>query len=62
MKRLLTALCLLATSVVVAQNSGGIDAAMMEKIRTGYKNTPAERAVKKCPCNNLYCHFGCKWR
>ena len=46
MKRLLTALCLLATSVVVAQNSGGIDAAMMEKIRTGYKNTPAERAVK----------------
>ena len=46
MKRLLTALCLLATSVVVAQNSGGIDAAMMEKNRTGYKNTPAERAVK----------------
>lgn len=46
MKRLLTAFCLLATSVVVAQNSGGIDAAMMEKIRTGYKNTPAERAVK----------------
>ena len=46
MKKILTTLCLLVATTAVAQNSGGIDAAMMEQIRSGYKNTPAERAVK----------------
>ena len=46
MKKILFAICLLASATVVAQNSGGIDAAMMESIRTGYKGSAAERAVK----------------
>ncbi len=46
MKKILTLVCALAAFAVQAQNSGGIDAAMMDKIRTGYTNTPAERAVK----------------
>lgn len=46
MKKILTFVCVLATFAVQAQNTGGIDAAMMETIRAGYKNTPAERAVK----------------
>ena len=45
MKKFLFAICLLASATAVAQ-SGGIDAAMMEQIRTGYKGTAAERAVK----------------
>ena len=45
MKKFLFAICLLASATAVAQN-GGIDAAMMEQIRTGYKGTAAERAVK----------------
>ena len=46
MKKILFTLCLFAATSVVAQNSGGIDAAMMETIRSGYKGTAAERAVK----------------
>lgn len=46
MKRIFVIICALAAFAVQAQNSGGIDAAMMDKIRTGYTNTPAERAVK----------------
>ena len=45
MKKFLFAICLLASATAIAQN-GGIDAAMMEQIRTGYKGTAAERAVK----------------
>lgn len=45
MKKILFAICLLASATVMAQ-SGGIDAAMLESIRTGYKGTAAERAVK----------------
>ena len=45
MKKFLFAICLIASATAVAQ-SGGIDAAMMEQIRTGYKGTAAERAVK----------------
>ena len=45
MKKFLFAICLIASANSVAQ-SGGIDAAMMEQIRTGYKGTAAERAVK----------------
>ena len=46
MKKILFTLCLFAATSVVAQNSGGIDAAMMQTIRSGYKGTAAERAVK----------------
>ena len=46
MKRVITILCALASISAVAQNNGGIDQAMMDQIRTGYKNTPSERAVK----------------
>ena len=46
MKRVITFLCALASISAVAQNNGGIDEAMMAQIRTGYKNTPSERAVK----------------
>ena len=46
MKKILFTLCLFAATAAVAQNNGGIDAAMMEQIRTGYKGTAAERAVK----------------
>ena len=46
MKRVITILCALASISAVAQNNGGIDQAMMAQIRTGYKNTPSERAVK----------------
>mgnify|MGYP003300140415 CR=1 FL=1 len=45
MKKILFTICLLASATVMAQ-SGGIDAAMLESIRTGYKGTAAERAVK----------------
>ena len=45
MKKILFAICLLVSATVMAQ-SGGIDAAMLESIRTGYKGTAAERAVK----------------
>ena len=47
MKKILTSLCALIAVSAVAQNNGGIDAAMMEQIRTGYKGTAAELAVKK---------------
>ncbi|MBQ5353218.1 MAG: aminopeptidase, partial [Alistipes sp.] len=46
MKKILTSLCALIAVSAVAQNNGGIDAAMMEQIRTGYKGTAAELAVK----------------
>ena len=46
MKKILTTLCALIAVSAVAQNNGGIDAAMMEQIRTGYKGTAAEKAVK----------------
>ena len=46
MKKILFTLCLFAATSVVAQNSGGIDAKMMETIRSGYQGTAAERAVK----------------
>ena len=46
MKKILFTLCLFAATSVVAQNSGGIDAAMIQTIRSGYKGTAAERAVK----------------
>ena len=36
MKKILTSLCALIAVSAVAQNNGGIDAAMMEQIRTGY--------------------------
>ncbi len=45
MKKILFTICLLVSATVMAQ-SGGIDAAMLESIRTGYKGTAAERAVK----------------
>ncbi len=45
MKKILTSLCVLFSLSAVAQ-SGGIDAAMMEQIRSGYKGTAAERATK----------------
>ncbi len=45
MKKILFTICLLTSATVMAQ-SGGIDAAMLESIRTGYKGTAAERAVK----------------
>ena len=46
MKKFLFTLCLFAATSVVAQNNGGIDSKMMETIRSGYKGTAAERAVK----------------
>ncbi len=46
MRKILFTLCLFAATSVVAQNSGGIDSKMMETIRSGYKGTAAERAVK----------------
>ncbi len=46
MRRLFTILCTLVAFTTVAQNSGGIDAAMLEKIRDGYHNTLSERAIK----------------
>ncbi|MBQ9137836.1 MAG: C1 family peptidase [Alistipes sp.] len=52
MKRLFTTLFTLLALSAVAQNSGGIDAAMLESIRTGYKGTAAERAVKNALATN----------
>ena len=46
MRKILFTLCLFAATSVMAQNSGGIDSKMMETIRSGYKGTAAERAVK----------------
>lgn len=46
MKRISILLCALMAISAQAQNSGGIDAAMMQTIRTGYGNSAAERAVK----------------
>ncbi len=46
MKRVFIILCALITITAVAQKSGGIDAAIMEQIRTGYQGTPAQRMAK----------------
>ena len=51
MKKILTTLCALVAFSAMAQ-SGGIDAAMMEQIRSGYKGTAAERAVKNALASN----------
>ena len=51
MKKILTTLCTLVAFSAMAQ-SGGIDAAMMEQIRSGYKGTAAERAVKNALASN----------
>ena len=46
MKRVLTILCAVVAFTAVAQRSGGIDAAMMEQIRSGYRGKAADVAVK----------------
>ena len=46
MKRFLTLLCTLACFAAVAQKSGGIDAAMMQQIREGYRGKASDKAVK----------------
>ncbi len=46
MKRVLTILCAVVAFTAVAQRSGGIDAAMMEQIRSGYRGKATDVAVK----------------
>ena len=46
MKRFLTLLCTLIAFAAVAQKSGGIDAAMMQQIREGYRGKASDKAVK----------------
>ena len=46
MKRILTLLCTLVAFTAVAQKSGGIDAAMMQQIREGYRGKASDKAVK----------------
>ena len=46
MKRILTLLCTLIAFSAVAQKSGGIDAAMMQQIREGYRGKASDKAVK----------------
>ena len=46
MKKILFLIAVIASLPILAQNNGGISAEMLSRIRNGYSDTPAEKAVK----------------
>lgn len=54
MKRIFLIGALSAASLLPlgAQNNGGIDDAMLQRIRAAYRDTPADRALRNAICNN----------